>query len=274
MTVCRYVAFGYALILSTVTLAVPAVYAQEHFRLIPDVQFLFGMEQGTLLVSGETLIPAGGQPGSGTRVNVSSSLGVEYGESTGIVLQATMWEDHVVDFGYLMALPTGMKKVPHSFRFQNKTYPAGTLLETRIDFNWLRLSYGYKLFQLSSQWLGPRIGVHYVTAATTINGESEEAGIISNTRRLDGTFPVIGLEARYLLPLGLDLNMELEGVYLFSAGYLAMLKMGATWEVYPNVSMTAGLCTRIVQHIEDNQPLNNEWTYNLASLSIGLLFGF
>jgi hypothetical protein len=265
---------GFALAMSIVTLTAPEVDAQEHFRLIPEVRFLAGMEQYALFVSGETLIPAGGRPGSGTRVNIASALGVEYTEGTSVLFEATMWENHRVDFEYLMAVPTGVKKVPHSFRFQNKTYPAGTQLETRIDFNWLRLMYGYKLLELTSQWLGPRIGFHYVTFAASINGESEEAGIVSNTRRLDGMFPVLGLEARYLLPLGLDLSMEVDGVYLFSAGYLAMLKVGACWELYPNVVMTAGVCSRMVHYLEDNQPLNNEWTYLVTGLSMGMMFGF
>jgi len=248
--------------------------AQEPFQLIPGARFFAGIERSAIAVSGETLIPAGGRPGTGTRVDVVTGLGVESGEATTVTFQSQFLENHFLDFSYLTAMPTGIKNIPHTFRFQNKTYPEGATLETRIAFDWLRLSYAYKLLDLSFLWIGPRVGAHYVTCATTINGESEEAGTISNTRRLDGTFPVLGLEARYLFPYGLDLKLELEGVHLITRGYLAMVNAGASWEAYPNVVATAGASVRLVQYIEDNQPLNNEWSYDLSGLYIGMMFGF
>lgn len=263
-----------ALVMTTVVITVPSVIAQEPFRLMPGARFLAGMETAFLTVAGETLIPAGGRIGSGTRVDIASGLGVEYGEGSVVLAQTEIYNKHLVNFGYLMAIPTGVKTVPHSFRFQNKTYPAGTLLETRIDFNWARCSYGYKLLELPSQWVGPRVGVHYVTCAATINGESTEDGVVSNTRRLDATFPAVGLEARYLFPYGLDLCMEIEGIHLLTRGYLGMLRVCAAWETYPNVVMTAGVFSRIVKYVEANQPLNNEWAYGLTGLTMGVMFGF
>jgi hypothetical protein len=38
--------------------------------------------------------------------------------------------------------------------------------------------------------------------------------------------------------------------------------------------MTAGVCSRMVHYLEDNQPLNNEWTYLVTGLSMGMMFGF
>ncbi len=101
--------------------------------------------------------------------------------------------------------------------------------------NWLRFSYGYKVYGLSSWWVAPRVGAHYVRCATTINGDTEEAGIISNTRSLDCTFPVLGLESRYFFPYGWDLGLEIEGVYLLSRGFLSSARLSGNWEVHPDV---------------------------------------
>ncbi len=262
------------LVISILIGVLEAAPAQEPFQLTPHARFFTGMERGAMIVAGETLIPAGGRPGSGTRVDVASGLGVETGESSSVVLRGLILENHVLDFDYLMAMPTGVKRIAQPFRFQNKTYPAGTLLETRIDFNWLRFSYGYQVLRVSSFRLGPRIGLHYVNCAATINGDSEEAGVLSNTRRLDGTYPVLGFEGRFLMPHGLDFGMEAEGIHLITRGFLAMFKVGATWETYPNVAMSAGFYGRLVQYIEDNQVLNNEWTYSLTGASVGVLVGF
>lgn len=262
------------LVISFMIAVLQAAPAQEPFQLIPQARFFTGMERGAMILGGETLIPAGGRPGSGTRIDVASGLGVEAGESSSIVLRGVIVENHIVDFDYLMAMPTGVKRIVQPFRFQNKTYPADTVLETRIEFNWLRLSYGYKLLKVSSFHLGPRIGLHYVNCAATINGESEEAGVLSNTRRLDGTYPVLGMEGRFLMPHGLDFGLEAEGVHLITRGFLTMFRISATWETYPNIAISAGFYSRLVQYVEDNQVLNNEWTYSLTGASLGVLVGF
>jgi len=274
MKIIGLASFAGALIMSILTIVLESALAQEPFQLTPNARFFTGMERGGMIVSGETLIPAGGRPGSGTRIDVASGLGVETGEFSTFVFQGLILDNHMLDFDYLMAMPTGVKRIVQPFRFQNKTYPAGTLLETRIDFNWLRFCYGYKILKVSSFSLGPRMGLHYVNCAATINGDSEEAGVMSNTRRLDAVYPVLGLDARFLMPHGLDLSMEAEGIHLITRGFLTMFKLGVTWETIPNVAVSMGLYTRLVQYVEDNQVLNNEWTYGLTGASLGVMFGF
>ena len=58
---------------------------RESFQLIPSARFLFGMESDYLWIWGNMLIPAGGRPGSGTRVNLVD-LGVEPTEGSSIFL--------------------------------------------------------------------------------------------------------------------------------------------------------------------------------------------
>lgn len=274
MKVVRRASFGVVLVIGIMTMLCGSAFAQEPYQLTPHAQFRFGMDRGIMLISGETLIPAGGQPGSGTRVDVTSQLGVESGESSAVIFRGAIRNKHLLNFRYFSTLPTGVKRTVLPFRFQNKTYPAGSMLETRIEFNWLEFSYGYMILEKASQSIGPRIGFQYVNCAATINGESEEAGVISNTRRLDALYPVIGFETRYLMPHGLELSMEMEGIHLITKGFLAALKVGALWETYPNVIVSVEASSRLVQYVEDNQVLNNQWTYSLTGLSMGILFGF
>lgn len=252
----------------------PIARARESFRLSPSALSSFGMESGYLWLSGNALIPAGGRPGSGTRVSVSDELGVDQGESTSMVLQSSILDTHLINFEFLMSAPSGLKKVSNTFRLQNKTYRPGTPVETKLDFNWMRLEYGYKLLGRPGWWLAPRIGVHHVRTGITLNGKTVEAGHYSNTRRLDATYPVLGLEARWLFPYGFDVCVEMEGIHLLTRGFLTLTRFSAFWELYPDVIFTLGCSGRSVHCVETNQPLNNQWQYTILGFSGGVSFTF
>lgn len=248
--------------------------AQETFRIFPGARFHLGMDSGYIWHWGEMLIPAGGRPDSGTKIDVASELGVDQGETTGLSFKGTILEDHIANFDYLLYSPSGTKKIPRTFRFHNRTYEVDTTVETRLDFNWLRLNYGYKFLDMSSWWVAPKLGLHYVHYSATLNGKTVEEGIISNNRSLDATFPVLGLEARYLLPLGAELIAELEGIHLITNGFLAMLRLEARWEIHPDITVNVSGFSRFVQYQEDNQPLNNEWSFGLFGGAAGMSFAF
>lgn len=254
--------------------AAGACAAQEPFRLTPYAKFLFGIGSGHVLASGDLLVPAGGRPGSGTRLDLGADLGIDQAETTSLSFQASILDRHLIDCDYLMLQPTGYAKARHTFRFQNRTYNEGTAFETRLDMNWLHVSYGYRIAAVSSWLIVPRLGAHYVNCSTTINGETAEEGIASNTRSLDCTFPVLGLETRYLFPYGWDLGLEVEGVYLFQRGYLTSARITGNWEVHPDVVLTVSAFHRIAESTEDNQPLNNHWSYQLLGVSGTIRFSF
>jgi hypothetical protein len=207
-------------------------------------------------------------------VSVSGELGVDQGEATTVTLQSEILDSHLLDLSVLASWPTGLKRVQNAFRFQNKTYPVGAMLETKLDLDWTRVAYGYKFIDLESWWLAPRIGLHYIHYGITINGESLEAGVISNTRRLDALLPVLGIEARLLLPYGFDISFETEGIYYFTRDFLALVRLGTRWRMHPDVVLTLDCSSRMVRHVEDNQPLNNEWFVSMFGLSGGFLFAF
>lgn len=246
---------------------------QEPFRLIPDCRFLFGMDWNYVWTNGELVIPAGGRPGSGSRLDVSNS-GIEQSEATTVFLKASILQNHLVETDFFSTSPTGLRKIQSPFIFQGQTYTQDTLLEARLDIGWFRFCYGYKALSLASSYLAPRIGVHHVRLAATINGENKEGTPLSNARRLDGTFPVLGLEARHSLPYGMDLSVQLEGIHLITRGFLTFLQISAEWEVHPDVSLRGGISARMCNWTEDNQALNNQWTLSLAGFSTGVSFGF
>jgi len=270
----RTIALGLVVAACVAGIPVRSVWAQEPFRLTSAARFLMGMDWGTLWITGETLIPAGGRLDSGIKLDLSSDLGITQGEGSLASLEATILENHLLKFDNLMFTPTGLKQVPRELKFHNRTYPAGTLVESRIDLNWMRLNYGYKLFGGASWWIAPRLGAHYLRSITTLNGETKEEGTISNTRSLDGVYPVLGLEGRLLFPYGLDIGFETEGTHLITRGFLSSARLAASWEVYPNFVLSAGIFNRVVQYVEDNQPLNNEWFYVVSGYSVGVGFGF
>jgi hypothetical protein len=248
--------------------------AQEPFRLTPSAKFLVGMGSGYVFISGDLLVPAGGRAGSGTRVDLMADLGVDRAEATSLSFQTAILDRHLIDLDYMMLQPTGFSKPSHAFLFHNRTYKPGVALETRLDLNWVRWSYGYKAAISSSWWVAPRVGAHYVRCSTTVNGDTEESGIMSNTRSLDCTFPVLGLESRYLYPYGWDIGVELEGVYLLDRGFLSSACISANWEVHPDVVLTLSASHRFAESTENNQVLNNHWSYQLSGVSAAIRFGF
>jgi hypothetical protein len=250
------------------------VFAQESFRLSKNAEFSVGMGWSHFWLSGEMLIPSGGMPGSGERLNVPDVLGVDQGQAASFFLQGVVYKRHLLNFGFLMFAPSAMRRVQETFRFHNKTYPAGSVVETVLDFNWMRMEYGYKLLQFPGGWIAPRLGVHHVRHGVTLRGDTEEAGVISNTRRLDGTYPVLGFEGRYLMPYGVDFIVEWEGVHLITRGFLNFLHIGVSWQAHPDLMLTLGCSNRIVHYLEDNQKLNNEWFYSLSGFSAGFAVNF
>jgi hypothetical protein len=262
------------LVLCSGSLLAGTASSRESFQLSPAARSMFGMETGYIWLSGKILIPAGGRPASGTMVSVSDELGVDQAETTSVVFDSTILENHRINFQLIMASPAGLKKIPNTFVFHNKTYSAGTLVETKLDLNWLRFGYGYKLLQASGVWLAPRVGFHYIRHAITVNGKTKERGVFSNSRDLDAAYPVVGLEIGCQFPYGLDLYLEMEGVHLVTRGYLALAGFGVSWGLYPDVVLTMGCNARTVSCVEDNQPLNNEWSYDILGVTAGISFTF
>jgi len=223
--------------------------------------------------NGDMLVPAGGHPGSGSRVDISN-FGIEQAEATTVFLKASVLQNHLVETDLFTASPTSQRRIQAPFVFQGQTYTQDTPLEARLDIGWFRFCYGYKAFTLASSYLAPRIGLHHVRLGATINGANKDGALLSNTRRLDGTFPVLGVEARHSFPYGMDLSVQLEGVHLITRGFATLLKIAGEWEVHPDVSIRAAVSARVCNWTEDNQTLNNEWTLSVAGFSTGVSFGF
>ena len=127
---------------------------------------------------------------------------------------------------------------------------------------------------LSGLTLVSRMGVHYIRHGITLNAETKRSEFVSNFRQLDATHPVVGLEARYQFPLGFDLSLELEGIHLISRGFLALSAFTLSWQAHPDVVLSVGCSDRTVRYVEDHQPLNNEWSYNMLGLTAGVSFTF
>ncbi len=259
---------------SFLVISVAPALAQEAFRLIPDVNFFLGMESHYIWLTGETLVPAGGRVGSGATVDAPNDLGVDQGEGTSITFQADFFDTHRFDADYLLFSPTAVRKLSKTIIFHNQTYVPGSTLEARIEFNWLRFAYGYKVLDSASWQLFPRVGAHYIRCSQTLNGESKEAGVNSNSRTLDGIYPVLGFQVQYAFPYGFDAGFELEGVHLITRGYLAMSRVKAQWTIHPDITLIFTGWDRLALYLEDQQPLNNEWRYNLAGWSAGIAFRF
>ncbi|MGO8820797.1 MAG: hypothetical protein ACLQO6_06160 [Desulfomonilaceae bacterium] len=248
--------------------------AQEPFTLTSWGRFFSGIEWGYQWVAGDFVIPAGGRPGSGARIFLGPDLGADQTESVKIFTDAEILNTHYLNLDYFMCLATGLKRVQRDLLFHNKLYPENSLVDTRVDINWLRFTYAYRLFDIDSWNICPSIGIHYLRCGVTLNGENEEGPNTSNNRKLDATFPTIGVQARFLAPYGLDFKAEWEGMHLITIGLISSLQLCANWEIYPDVRLSIGVTNRLVSSIEDNQELNNEWFYNMTGFTGGIAFGF
>jgi len=208
------------------------------------------------------------------KLDLVTDLGVDQGDASAVSLSVTVLENHLFYTDYLALSPTGLKKSTRTLLFHNQTYSPGTEIETRIDVSWLHASYGYKLWTDPSWWVAPKIGVNYIYYSATLNGKTKAEGLTSNNRTLDGTYPVLGIEARYLFPYGIDVSAEFEGIHFITRGYLSTLRVGASWEIHPDVVLSIACTNRIVSYLEDNQPLNNEWSLIMSGVSTGVAVSF
>lgn len=264
-----------ALILfSGVIVYVDETLAQEPFALTSWGRFFSGIEWGYQWILGDFVIPAGGRPGSGARIFVGPDLGVDQTESVKVFTDAEILSTHYLNLDYFMCLATGLKRVQRDLIFHNRLYPENSLLDTRIDLNWLRFTYAFKFFDIESWDICPSMGVHYVRCGVTLNGENEEGPNTSNTRKLDAIFPTVGLQARFLAPYGLDFKAEWEGMSLITLGLISSLQLTSNWEIYPDIRISLGFTNRLVSSVESNQEVNNEWFYNLTGFTSAIAFGF
>jgi hypothetical protein len=263
-----------AIIITLFNFSAHEALARESFRLSSWGKFVLGQRWGYVGLTGNIRIPAGGRPGSATRVDVQRSLGIAAAESSSVFMEGEILERHLIAFDYDMFRPTSVQRVQEKFRFHNKTYEKGAMVETKLDFNWLRAAYTGRALYRESFSLGPLIGVHHIRHGVTMNADTMEVGLISNTRRLDGTYPVLGAELMTRLSDKSNLRLEIEGVHMITRGFLAATRITGQWEVYPDVVMTGSTGGRVVHFIETNQKLNNEWFYGVFNISAGMGFTF
>jgi hypothetical protein len=250
------------------------VYAQESFKLFPAARFFTGLDWGYYFVSGEFLVPAGGRPGSGSKIDAYSDLGVSQTEAVTLTLEGTILDDHFFTLDYTMFMPSGLRRITRDFLFHNRLYTDGTLIDSKLDFNWLRFFYCYRAYEEGALRISPGFGFSHVRFGATLNSANEEGEFYSNTRRLDVTYPTIGVELRFLAPYGLDFRGQFEGMSLITRGFVTVAKASANWEIYPDININCSVSNRITQSVEENQELNNEWTFGFTGLTAGIAFGF
>ncbi len=250
------------------------VLAQQPFTLTSWGRFFAGVDLGYQWLSGDFVIPAGGRPGSGGRIYIGPDLGVDQTESISILADGQILENHFVNVEYFMCLATGLKRIQRDLMFHNRLYPEDSVVDTRIDMNWLKCTYAFKLFDIEAWAICPSFGFHYVGNGVSLNGETEKGINTSNTRRLDAMFPTVGIQARYPAPHGLDFRLEWEGMHLIVMGLISSFRLSTNLEIYPDLRFDFGFTHRMVSRVENNQTLNNEWFYNLTGVSGGVAFGF
>jgi hypothetical protein len=247
---------------------------QGSFQLIPGVKCLFGMESGYAWLTGEFLIPAGGQPGSGATVHISEDLGLDQAEVTSASFQTVILDAHRINIDRVMFTPSAERRIHRTLVFHNKTYETGTTVESKIDFTWTRGGYGYALKEWGGFYIGPRVGVHYIHNRISLNAETKEAGLLANSRALDATFPVLGFDVRRELLPGFGAFLDVEGIHLVTRGFLAMGRFSLALEPHPDIVWTGGVWARWAHFLEDNQPVNNEWRMAGLCFWTGLSFSF
>lgn len=249
-------------------------FAQESFRLFPSARFFTGLDWGYYHVNGDFLVPAGGRPGSGSKIDAYSDLGMTETEAVTMGVEGVMFDDHFVTLDYSTFMPTGLRKINRDFLFHNRLYTEGTLISSKIQFNWLRFFYAYRAYEEGSIRVAPALGFNYVRFGATLNSTTEDGILESNSRTLDIFYPTIGMEMRFLAPHGLDFRWQFEGMSLITRGFVMLNKASAVWEIYPDIQINFSVSNRMTQSVEDNQELNNEWMFTLTGFSAGVAFGF
>jgi hypothetical protein len=147
----------------------------------------------------------------GTRFDLEDDLGLdEEDEFPELQLWFHFLRRHSLGVSYFRSSYDGKATLDDTLIIHDETFPAGTTVESEVDFDLARLHYNFRFLDFKVVDLGLVVGVDLYSGEGSI---SDAAGILPDADGdFDAPFPVLGLNATVKIPgTGLFLHGEVSG---------------------------------------------------------------
>jgi len=129
----------------------------------------------------------------GTYIDFADTLGGE--RKATIVRMDGLYrfnERHGLGFSWYQMKLTGSRVLERDIQWGGQTFPAGSQVDSKLNFDVTKVNYQYSLFHNEEAELGASIGLHVMGVSASINGNTQSQG-----QSITAPLPVWGLYAKY-----------------------------------------------------------------------------
>ncbi|NQT70080.1 MAG: DUF481 domain-containing protein [Desulfobacteraceae bacterium] len=180
--------------------------------------------------------------GVGAGVDVEEALGLDSSMS---VLRAEVSyrfgssQRHMLGLKYYDFRRSATKTLETEIKWEDKTYPIGTTVDSYVNIGVLKAGYGYAFFQDDRISLAASIGLFI----TPIEAGISAAGVGSTEESITAPLPVVGMSLDFAITPKLFLKQSLEVFYLEVGdfkGSIAAFNISCEYNFWKNVGFGIG----------------------------------
>lgn len=203
----------------------------------------FSFKLGGYIANLESSVYIGSEAlGLGASVDVEEALGLDSSMS---VLRAEVSyrfgssQRHMLGLKYYDFRRSSTKSLEAEIKWQDKTYPIGTTVDSYLNIAVLKAGYGYAFFQDDRISLAASIGLFI----TPIEGGISAAGVGTTEESIIAPLPVVGLQLDFAITPKLFLKQSLEVFYLEVGdfkGSIAAFTIACEYNFWKNVGFGIG----------------------------------
>lgn len=203
----------------------------------------FSFKLGGYIANLESSVYIGSEAlGLGASVDVEEALGLDSSMS---VLRAEVSyrfgssQRHMLGLKYYDFRRSSTKSLEAEIKWQDKTYPIGTTVDSYLNIAVLKAGYGYAFFQDDRISLAASIGLFI----TPIEGGISAAGVGTTEESIIAPLPVVGLQLDFAITPKLFLKQSLEVFYLEVGdfkGSISAFTIACEYNFWKNVGFGIG----------------------------------
>lgn len=186
----------------------------------------------------------------GTEIDFENDLALD--ETLPTIFGTLRWRitpRHRLEGAYFQLHRDGLTTAEDEIRFGDLVVPVGVRVDSSLDVDLGRVTYGYSFFNNGRTEVGILIGAHIasIDATLSIAGQVGNGGpnaVLSDSGDLTAPLPHVGLLATYAFTPNLVSQARLVGFYLSIGDYTGWLIQGnldVTWQFARHFGLGAGM---------------------------------
>jgi hypothetical protein len=215
--------------------------------------------------TGASLSGPGG--GVGAVVDFEDAFALEERKMVG--LGGFVWrmtERWRLDVEYFLLNRRGTTTLDNELEWGGETFPVGTTVNARYNFNDTRVSVGYSFFKRRDKELGIGLGLHVAGIKTSV--EDTAGGITAQESSVKAPLPVVNLYGLFALTDDWALRMRMDWLSLAYGDYSGDIRSAAIdvlYQPFRNVGFGLGMRSLVVDLKVDDP----DWTGRIRTTYTG-----